>query len=34
MRLAEDGRITEISRAASDRVYLEQLLEEYGVAEK
>lgn len=34
VRLAEDGRITEISRAASDRVYLEQLLEEYGIAEK
>ena len=31
VRLAEDGRITEISRAASDRKYLEQLLKEYGI---
>lgn len=31
VRLAEDGRITEISRAASDREYLEQLLKEYGI---
>lgn len=32
-KLAEDGRITEISRAATDNDYFEQLLKEYGIGE-
>ena len=34
VELAEDGRVTEISRAASDKAYFEQLLKDYGIVEE